>query len=77
VSVPEAIREGCVSDIINAKALLNPTEWDQDGLVLGVPLEIQNLAALHPPFDIVCKLWDIFLERVDPLIKLLHTPTFW
>ena len=23
------------------------------------------------------KLWDVFVDRVDPLAKILHVPTFW
>lgn len=35
----------------------------------------QGLAALHPsPLDIF-RLWQLFLNNVNPLIKLLHAPT--
>jgi hypothetical protein len=27
--------------------------------------------------QILTKMWDIYVDRVDPLIKLLHLPTFW
>jgi hypothetical protein len=55
----------------------DPMDLDEHGLLLGICSEVQNLATLHPPLDAVTKLWTIFLDRVDPLIKLLHTPTFW
>jgi len=55
----------------------DPMESEEHGLLLGVCSEVQNLASLHPPLGTVTKLWTIFLERVDPLIKLLHAPTFW
>lgn len=32
---------------------------------------------LHPPYSILLKLWDVFIDRVDPLAKILHLPTFW
>ncbi|KAK9234934.1 C6 transcription factor [Lipomyces kononenkoae] len=37
----------------------------------------ENLASLHPSFQILPKLRDIYVDRVDPLMKLLHLPTFW
>ncbi|KAH8701041.1 putative C6 transcription factor [Talaromyces proteolyticus] len=37
----------------------------------------ENLARLHPHHDILHKLREIFTDRVDPLIKILHFPTFW
>lgn len=32
---------------------------------------------LHPPYNTLLKLWDVFVDRVDPLAKILHLPTFW
>ncbi|KAI1388153.1 putative C6 transcription factor [Hypoxylon trugodes] len=37
----------------------------------------ESLESLHPPFEVVEKLKDIYVDRVDPLIKILHIPTFW
>lgn len=39
-----------------------------------IPGELSNL---HPSFPTIRKLWEIFVDRVDPLIKILHLPTFW
>ncbi|KAI0880030.1 putative C6 transcription factor [Annulohypoxylon maeteangense] len=36
-----------------------------------------NLAELHPSPPILLKLKEIYLDRTDPLIKILHLPTFW
>jgi hypothetical protein len=55
----------------------DPIDLEEHGLVLGACSDVQNLASLHPPLETLRSLWEIFLERVDPLIKLLHTPTFW
>jgi hypothetical protein len=30
---------------------------------------------LHPPSEVVHQLWDIFVENVDPLTKVVHVPT--
>lgn len=37
----------------------------------------ENLASLHLSFQILPKLRDIYVDRVDPLMKILHLPTFW
>ncbi|CAG5161001.1 uncharacterized protein ALTATR162_LOCUS5946 [Alternaria atra] len=34
-----------------------------------------NLSTLHPPQTQIFKLWQLYLENVDPLLKLTHTPT--
>ncbi|RDL34315.1 uncharacterized protein BP5553_07443 [Venustampulla echinocandica] len=53
-------------------------------LVLGTPeltpndhSKVENLAGLHPPYHILLKLWDVYVDRVDPLMKILHLPSFW
>lgn len=37
----------------------------------------ENLTSLHLSFEILPKLKEIYVDRVDPLIKVLHLPTFW
>ncbi|OCL15024.1 putative C6 transcription factor [Glonium stellatum] len=37
----------------------------------------ENLASLRPSFQILPKLREIYVDRVDPLMKILHLPTFW
>ncbi|KAE8381180.1 fungal-specific transcription factor domain-containing protein [Aspergillus bertholletiae] len=37
----------------------------------------ENLAGLHFSLQILSKLKEIYLDRVDPMIKILHMPTFW
>ncbi|KND92686.1 hypothetical protein TOPH_02721 [Tolypocladium ophioglossoides CBS 100239] len=34
------------------------------------------IASLHPPYRVLLKLWDIYVDRVDPPLKILHLPTF-
>ncbi|RFU80047.1 c6 transcription factor [Trichoderma arundinaceum] len=36
-----------------------------------------NLTKLHPPWLVLEKLKDVFIDRVDPMMKILHIPTFW
>jgi hypothetical protein len=51
---------------------------DPDGvdLIFGLPHQRPNLYAFHPQPDHVIKLWQTFLENVNPLTKILHVPTF-
>lgn len=50
---------------------------EESHLVLGTFSRIKNLAILHPPLHILKKLWEIYIDRVDPLMKMLHLPSFW
>ena len=34
-----------------------------------------ELSALHPPQAQIFKFWQLYLENIDPLLKLTHTPT--
>ncbi|KAI1468562.1 putative C6 transcription factor [Daldinia caldariorum] len=36
-----------------------------------------NIASLHPSLPTLEKMKEIFVDRVDPLMKILHIPTFW
>ena len=50
---------------------------EECGLVLSSTSKVENLANLHFPLNILQKLFDIYRERVYPLMRLLHLPTFW
>ncbi|KAM3079931.1 hypothetical protein ACMFMF_003349 [Clarireedia jacksonii] len=49
----------------------------EDSLILGTYPNIGDLAALHPPMNILQKMWQVYLDRIDAAAKLLHLPTFW
>jgi hypothetical protein len=49
---------------------------DENGLFFGQNEKFENLASLHPSVQILPKLRDIYADRVDPLVKILHLPTF-
>lgn len=40
-------------------------------------LTSENLKSLHPSLHILPRLREIYTDRVDPWIKILHLPTFW
>lgn len=39
--------------------------------------KIENLSKLHPSPQLLSKLKEIYADRVDPMMKILHLPTFW
>ncbi|CAD0081650.1 unnamed protein product, partial [Aureobasidium vineae] len=58
------------------------TTWDQmyknstDFLLFGSLIADVDLTIVHPPDHVqILKLWQIYLENVDPLLKVTHTPT--
>ncbi|PQE16872.1 C6 transcription factor protein [Rutstroemia sp. NJR-2017a BBW] len=60
----------------NSTSLLVDTPGD-DSLILGTYPNMGDLTALHPPMNILKKMWQIYLDRIDAAAKLLHLPTFW
>ena len=55
--------------------------WDQvyddndQNLLFGSRRTNVDLSTLHPDQVQIFKLWQIYLENVDPLLKVTHTPT--
>jgi hypothetical protein len=39
--------------------------------------KFEDLTRLHLDFQILPRLREIYVDRVDPLMKILHLPTFW
>jgi len=50
---------------------------DEHSLILNTDSIPQNLSNLHPTLPELTKLWNIYIDRVDSLVKILHLPTFW
>ena len=48
---------------------------DGGGLVFGSPTSNTDLHSLHPPPVHIFKLWQHFLDNINPLVKIFHTPT--
>ncbi|KFZ14260.1 hypothetical protein V502_06152 [Pseudogymnoascus sp. VKM F-4520 (FW-2644)] len=54
----------------------NPIPLDVNrAFVFGPVSDIHMLRSLHAPPSQISKYWNIFIERVDPLVKVLHKPT--
>ncbi|KAE8378485.1 hypothetical protein BDV26DRAFT_261519 [Aspergillus bertholletiae] len=55
--------------------------WDQmyqsneQNLLFGSPSTNVNLSALHPDHVQIFRLWQVYLDNVNPLLKVTHTPT--
>jgi hypothetical protein len=53
--------------------------WDQyesnDYLLFGSPKTNVDISSLHPEQAQIFRLWQIYLENVNPLLKVTHTPT--
>jgi hypothetical protein len=54
--------------------------WDQvhgndDHLLFGSPKTVVNLYTLHPEPAQIFLLWHIYLENVNPLLKVTHVPS--
>lgn len=43
--------------------------------MLGISPTSAPLVALHPPPELIYKLWQVFLDNINPLTKIIHQPT--
>ncbi|KAI9931205.1 hypothetical protein MW887_010866 [Aspergillus wentii] len=67
----EDVRESVIK-----KAWDNKYEAESnDHLLFGSPKTNVDLSTMHPPQVQIFKLWQIYLENVNPLLKVTHTPT--
>ncbi|KFY07462.1 hypothetical protein V492_07124 [Pseudogymnoascus sp. VKM F-4246] len=62
--------EGEPTDLPNTKS--NP---GHQGFLFGYSSTMVNLRSLHPLPSQIPYMWDVFIENVDPLTKVLHVPT--
>ncbi|KAF2152741.1 hypothetical protein K461DRAFT_328105 [Myriangium duriaei CBS 260.36] len=46
-----------------------------DSLLFGVRDSFVNLRSLHPDQNQIFRLWQIYMERVNPLIQVVHAPS--
>ncbi|KAF3767727.1 hypothetical protein M406DRAFT_226655, partial [Cryphonectria parasitica EP155] len=46
-----------------------------DGFPFAIGGSIMSITELHPPTVQIFQLWQIYLENVNPLLKIIHTPT--
>ncbi|KJK66797.1 specific transcription factor domain protein [Aspergillus parasiticus SU-1] len=70
--LPES--SGGVSYQIPRARIEGELELDEGALLFG-PASTPNLSGLHPNPVHIFKLWQTFLENVNPLTKIIHVPT--
>jgi len=46
-----------------------------DALLFGLRTSAVDLSTLHPEPAQILKLWQIYLDNVNPMLKVTHTPT--
>ncbi|KAL6857306.1 fungal-specific transcription factor domain-containing protein [Trichoderma novae-zelandiae] len=72
---PEATNFNDVGEAIPVEPDGHP---DESGLFFEPEGDkIESLAKLHPSTPLLSRLKDIYKDRVDPMMKILHLPTFW
>jgi hypothetical protein len=54
---------------------LSPPFDENADLIMGGDTPSSNLEDLHPTPGNIFRLWHLFLERVNPLTKVIHVPT--
>ncbi|RYP45879.1 hypothetical protein DL768_007836 [Monosporascus sp. mg162] len=52
-----------------------PDHGDHHGFVLGYKSTEVDLSKLHPLPSQIPFIWQVYVENVDPLVKILHVPT--
>lgn len=64
-------------------AEINKNAWDHTDksqgndhlLLFGSPKTNVDLSTLHPTQGQIFRLWQIYLDNINPLLKVTHTPT--
>lgn len=64
----------------NVREVVVKTGWvqlfgDNDHLLFGTPNTNVDLSTLHPEPVQIFRLWQIYLDNVNPLLKVTHTPS--
>jgi hypothetical protein len=52
------------------------TALQHQGFIFGYSSTNVDMRTLHPSEQRACDFWDTFKENVEPLVKVLHMPTF-
>ncbi|KAH0497613.1 hypothetical protein TgHK011_004906 [Trichoderma gracile] len=66
------------NDVGEAIPLEPDSNLDESGLFFEPETDrFESLVKLHLPTPLLSKLRDIYNDRVDPMMKILHLPTFW
>lgn len=48
---------------------------NNDHILFGMGIEPKNLTLLHPDAVHIFRLWHVYMDNVNPLLKVTHSPT--
>ncbi|PYI31709.1 C6 zinc finger domain protein [Aspergillus indologenus CBS 114.80] len=65
------VNQGVITTVWNRMYQREPNDY----LLLGPAATDMDLAAAHPDQAQIFRLWQTYLDNVDPLLKVTHTPT--
>jgi hypothetical protein len=57
------------------KATWRKVRLSNDQFLFGAAMPASEMTSLHPPHVQIFRLWQTYVERVDPLLKITHTPS--
>ncbi|KAI5923491.1 hypothetical protein F4810DRAFT_669088 [Camillea tinctor] len=57
------------------KEVWDLVSWERDHLLFGVRNSAVDLSTLHPDPVQILRLWQLYLDNVNPLFKVTHTPS--
>lgn len=60
----------------DAQSPVTPDVSQNSGFIFGYGSTNVDMQILHPPDQQARQLWEVYKENVDPLVKVLHIPTF-
>lgn len=55
---------------------LNLASMTQQGFLFGYNSLMMNLRPLHPRSNQASRYWQLYVENIDPVTKILHVPSF-
>jgi hypothetical protein len=75
--IKQLLNDGSDDEHDTAQVDLSPnTNTGEQAYFFNFNSLASNLSMFHPHQDQITTLWRIFVEQVDPLIPLVHKPTF-
>ena len=48
---------------------------NHQSFVFGYSSTMTSLRILHPPVKMIMKYWEVYVQNIDPLVKILHVPS--
>lgn len=69
--------EGLLEDLsLDSQPSLDLDLTSQQGFLFGYNSSMVNLHPLHPAPNHAPRYWQLYIENIDPVVKILHVPSF-